>query len=278
MDARAIQRHETGYPARLHALANPPSPLWIRGDWRPAERAVAVVGARAATARALDAARALGAALSTAGVDVISGGALGVDGAAHRGVLDAGGSGKTVAVLGTGIDIAYPERHRDLFHEIAGGGGALLTQFAPGVAPRRTSFPVRNTIIAGLSDLVVVVEAALGSGTEHTVRAMRALGRRVAAWPGSAGADRCILDGAAAVTSADDVLAVLEGGAPAAAVLPDDPDAQSLYAALDAVPRDVGELAFRAGLAIGTCASAVVDLELGGFAARAAGGRYLRLR
>lgn len=281
MGARAVHPGEAGYPERLLALAAPPTPLWIRGVWTPARRAVALVGARAATARALEAARDLGAALAQAGVDVVSGGALGVDAASHRGALDVAGAenaGHTVAVLGTGIDVAYPERNAQLFDEIVATGGALMTQFAPGAQPRRHSFPVRNAAIAALADLVVVVEAGLASGTAHTVRAARSLGRPVAAMPGSAGADAFILDGAIAVSSARDVLAVLDGERPAPPALPDDPDAARLYRALDHVPRDVGELAFRAGLAIGTCAAMVVDLELGGLAARAAGGRYLRLR
>jgi predicted Rossmann fold nucleotide-binding protein DprA/Smf involved in DNA uptake len=107
---------------------------------------------------------------------------------------------------------------------------------------------------------------------------MKALGRPVAAIAGSPGTDALILDGAIAVGNTADVLAVLDGKRPAPPPLPEDPMAAKLYAALDDVPRDVGELAFRAGLAVGTCAAMVVDLELGGLAARAAGGRYLRLR
>ena len=282
MEAKAIHRSETGYPARLHALGEPPTPLWIRGDWTPARRAVALVGARAATAQGLESARALGAALASAGVDVISGGALGIDAASHRGALDSAGSdgvGHTVAVLGTGIDVAYPERNARMFDEIVASGGALVTQFEPGVQPRRQTFPVRNIVIAGLADVVVVVEAGMASGTTHTVRAMHSLGRPVAALPGSYGTDALIVGGGAiAVGGAEDVLAVLDGKRPAPPALPDDPIAAKIYAALDDVPRDVGELAYRAGLAVGTCAALVVDLELGGLAARAAGGRYLRLR
>ena len=284
MDAKAIQQHETGYPARLLALAEPPSPLWMRGRWAPAERSVAMVGARAATGQGMDTARELALELARAGVDIISGGALGIDAASHRGALDAlaragdGGCGRTVAVLGTGVDVAYPERNAGLFDDIVNSGGALVTQFAPGMQPRRQSFPVRNAVIAGLADVVVVVEAGLASGTAHTVKAMNALGRTVAAMPGSPGADRFILDGAQPVTSVADVLAVLDGRAPAPPALPEDPLAARVYAVLDGTPRDVGELAFRSGLAVGTCAAMVVDLELGGLAARAAGGRYLRLR
>ncbi|MGZ3406428.1 MAG: DNA-processing protein DprA [Polyangia bacterium] len=282
MEARAIHSSERGYPARLHALGEPPSPLWIRGDWTPARRAVALVGARAATAHGLESARALGAQLAAAGVDVISGGALGVDAAAHRGALDVAGSAgaaHTVAVLGTGVDVAYPERNARMFDEIVATGGALVTQFAPGAQPRKGSFPTRNIVIAGLADVVVVVEAGLASGTTHTVRAMQSLGRPVAALPGSHGTDTLIVGGGAiAVGDAADVLAILDGKRPAPPAPPEDPIVAKIYAALDDVPRDVGELAYRAGLAVGTCAALVVDLELGGLAARAAGGRYLRLR
>ncbi|HWE30210.1 MAG TPA: DNA-processing protein DprA [Polyangia bacterium] len=266
----------------MTALAEPPTPLWIRGAWTPGRRAVALVGARAATARGLEAARELGARLASAGVDVVSGGALGIDAASHRGALDVArsdGAARTVAVLGTGIDVAYPERNAAMFDEIVASGGALVTQFEPGAQPRKSSFPSRNVIIAALADVVVVVEAGLASGTTHTVRAMRALGRAVAALPGSQGTDALIVSGAAvAVADADDVLAILDGKRPAPPALPEDPLAAKIYAVLDDVPRDVGELAFRAGLAVGTCAAMVVDLELGGLAARAAGGRYLRLR
>src|SRR5579863_8703940 len=138
MEARAIHTTDPGYPERLHALVDAPSPLWIRGAWTPATRSVAIVGARAATGRALETTRALSAELCARGIDVVSGGALGVDAAAHRGaldVLDRQGSARTVAVLGTGVDVAYPERNAAMFEEIVASGGALVTQFAPGMQP-----------------------------------------------------------------------------------------------------------------------------------------------
>jgi DNA processing protein len=285
--AQAFERGQLGYPVRLATLDDAPAAVWIAGRWSPAERAVAVVGARAAGARAIELGRAIGAHLTRVGVDVISGGAIGVDAAAHRGALDgrvaafavAGSNpGATVAVLGTGIDVAYPARHLPLYQEVVASGGALLTQFAPGTTPRPGRFPTRNRVIAGLAELVVVVEASLQSGSLSTAAAARELGRLVAAVPGSPGTDQLILNGASAVASPDDVLAVLEGRAPAPPALPADPNAARLYAALDHVPRDVGDLAFRAGLAIGTCAALVGDLEVGGLAARASGGRYIRLR
>jgi DNA processing protein len=224
----------------------------------------------------------LGGRLAHAGFDIVSGGAIGIDAAAHRGALDAAGSddeaGRTVAVLGTGVDVVYPARHHLLYEEILAKGGALVTQFPPGTQPRPQTFPIRNRVIAALAELVVIVEAGVQSGSLYTARAARELGRQVVALPGSAGGDGLILTGARAVASAADVEAVLEGRAPAPPLLPDDPAARRLYDVLDAVPRDVGDLAFRAGLAVGTCAAMVVDLELGGLAARAAGGRYVRLR
>ncbi|HZS37300.1 MAG TPA: DNA-processing protein DprA, partial [Polyangia bacterium] len=220
---------------------------------------------------------AAGEALAKAGVDVISGGALGVDTAAHKGALAGGGA--TVAVLGSGIDVAYPERNTELFAEIVQSGkGALVTQFAPGSPPRAAQFPVRNQVIAGLAELVLVVEASEKSGSLITARFGRALGRTVVAVPGSAGTDRLLVGGALPAASPEDVLAILDGKPLAAPSLPDDPDARRLYQALDAVPRDVGDLAFRAGMAIGTASAVVIDLELDGLAARASGGRYVRLR
>jgi DNA processing protein len=269
---------DSGYPARLAALPEPPSPLWIAGAWVPSERAVAVVGARAATLRGLEFAHEIGRVLGAAGIDVISGGALGIDGEAHRGALEAGGA--TVAVLGTGIGVDYPARHTELFAQIRASRGALVTQFPPGSEPRRAAFPQRNAIIAALADAVVVVEAGEQSGTLHTVRVARALGRPVLAVPGSVGTDALLVADALPVWSANDVLAIVEGRPHDVAPppLPNQPEAQRLYEALDSVPRDVSDLAFRAGLAVGTCAAVVMDLELDGLAARAAGGRYIRLR
>ncbi len=276
LGVRELRPGDDGYPVRLSdTLADPPGSLWMSGCYRAAERTVAIVGARAASVRGEKMAREIGEAVATAGIDVISGGALGIDSAAHRGALD--GHGVTVAVLGTGIDIIYPQRHADLFQEIVREGGALLTQFPPGLGPRRFSFPTRNKIVAALGDALVVVEASGESGSLHTARAARAFHRRVLAVPGSAGTDALLLEGALPVACAADVVAVLQGGEAAPPILPEDPDALRLYAALDRVPRDVSDLAFRAGLAVGTCAAAVIDLELGGLVARAAGGRYLRL-
>jgi DNA processing protein len=280
MQPRALHKGSDAYPRRLARDPAAPETLWVSGPWPggfESRSAVAVVGSRAASRRALDLSYELGQRLGAMGIDIISGGAIGVDAAAHEGALDA--EGTTVAVLGTGIDIVYPERHAALFARIR-QTGALVTQFAPGTTPRPGRFPMRNRVIAALADVVVIVEASLDSGSLHTAQATRLLGRTLAAVPGSAGNDQLILDGAVAVESPDDVLAVVEGRLVAPPALPEDPDALRVYQALDGTPRDVGELAFRAGLAIGTCAAMVIDLEARGLVARApdTGGRYVRLR
>jgi len=147
--------------------------LFAVGAWPGTSRCVAIVGARAASGHAAAAARALAADLAGCGYAVVSGGAIGIDAAAHRGALDAGG--ETVAVMATGLDIAYPARNRPLFGEIvATGRGALLSPFPLGVPPRRYRFVRRNRIIAGLADAVVVVEAGLASGSLYTAAATRA--------------------------------------------------------------------------------------------------------
>ncbi len=279
--ARAFAPTDDGYPRRLAGIADPPAQLWMAGPWSPAPLSVAVVGARAASGRGLEFACSVGATLAAAGVDVISGGAFGVDAAAHEGALaakSAGRLGATVAVLGTGIDVAYPARHAALFGEIA-RRGALVSEFPLGLGPRRSAFPRRNRVIAALADLVVVVEASTQSGSLHTARAAKMLGRRLAVLPGSAGTDGLALCGAVVVINdASDVLALVRGEPVSAARRPGDPQLAGLHDLLDGIPRDLGDLAFRAGIAIGSCAAAMAELELAGLAARAEGGRYVRLR
>jgi DNA processing protein len=276
--ARQVQAGSDEYPVALRGLGEDfaPATLWMRGVV-PAGPAVAVVGARHASAIGLVAARVIGSGLAAEGRLVVSGGAAGVDGAAHRGAIDAGGA--TVVVLGTGIDIAYPPRHAPLFDDAVAAGGAVLSQFPLGTPPSRWSFPRRNAVIAALSDVVVVVEAGGNSGALHTAAAAEELGRRVVVMTGSPGCDRLAAAGAAFGRDASDVLAVALGEAQSArpVPLPADPRALRLYHALDGTPRDLGELASRAGLLAAEAMSLAIDLELGGHAARAAGGRYLRL-
>jgi DNA processing protein len=155
----------------------------------------------------------LAAELAGAGVVVVSGLAVGIDAAAHRGALNGGGA--TVAVMGTGVDVVYPASHRELANQILAGGGALVSQFPDGAGPMRHHFPARNLTMAALCDAVVVVEAALGSGALITAEAALELGKEVLAVPGSifsplsVGTHGLIRDGAGLVQNARDVLAAL---------------------------------------------------------------------
>lgn len=188
--------------------------LRTRGRWPPPEGPrVAIVGSRRPSPYGEAVAEQLGAELARAGVIVISGLALGIDAAAHRGALI--GGGVTVAVMGTGVDVVYPAAHVKLAEEILAGGGALVSQFPDGTTPRRNNFPARNWTMATLSDVVVVVEAALGSGALITAEAALDLHKEVMAVPGSVfsplsvGTHGLIRDGAGLVQNARDVMAAL---------------------------------------------------------------------
>ncbi len=208
-----------GYPGGLRELHDPPPLLFLLGDpGRLEGRRVAVVGSRRATPVGRRMAERLGCDLARAGVGVWSGLALGVDGAAHRGALE--GKGGTVAVLGSGLDRTYPRAHGALQARIAREGLAL-TEFPPGTRPRPHHFPRRNRILAALTEAVVVVEAAPGSGALLTVDHAQDLGRPILAVPGSVeseqsrGTNALLRDGAHLVQDAGDVLDHLRWGLPA---------------------------------------------------------------
>jgi DNA processing protein len=203
-----LQPEAPGFPDRLTRLGWRHG-LYVRGTLTTETRAVAIVGARAASRIAIDRAHVIGRHFAARGVHVVSGGAIGIDGAAHRGALDGGGT--TTVVLGTGIDVTYPDRHAALFERVVARGGALISMLPPGVTPRRSTFVQRNPLIAALADLVIVVEADVRSGSLSTARAARLLGRPVAAWPGSRGCDRLLASGAALVEHEADAVAALDG-------------------------------------------------------------------
>jgi len=204
-----VLRGDPGYPARLDPIPDPPPALWTRGALGPCRRAVAVVGSRSATPHGLELGFRLGQGLAAAGFEVVSGMARGVDAAAHLGALR--GGGRTIAVLGCGADVVYPPEYRHLAAEIE-AGGALVSEFAPGVPPRGWHFPRRNRIISGLSLGVVIVEAAQRSGSLITARCALEQGRSVMAVPGAVlsgrnrGAHALIRDGAGVVEDARDVV------------------------------------------------------------------------
>jgi len=179
---RFIDPRAADWPDRLSHLARPPGGLWIWGAAVPRLPAVAVVGSRRATPAGIDIARCLGRDLASLGIQVISGMALGIDAAAHRGALEAGG--ETVAVLGCGIDVCYPAAHGGLRSQIV-ATGCVLSEEERGSEPFKSQFPKRNRLIAALALAVVVVEATARSGALSTARWAADLGREVLAVPGS---------------------------------------------------------------------------------------------
>ena len=276
-----------GFPDHLNHLHHPPPLLFLRGDPSLLHApAVAVVGSRRASEYGRGMARSMGEGLARAGVAVVSGLALGIDGAAHRGALAAGGG--TIAVLGCGPDVAYPPSHGRLFRDIL-EKGLVVSEFLPGEAPLPHHFPRRNRLIAGLAEAVVVVEAARKSGALITVEHALEIGRDVFAVPGtvgrpqSEGANALIRDGAGLVSNAHDVLL----GIGLADALPDprsrdrapsglDARQRALWDALEAEPGHIDLLARRARLDVATAAATLSVMEIHGWVRRAPGLRFAR--
>lgn len=273
---RWVPAGDTGFPVRLWSVSDPPLGVFVRGEV-PTGRAVALVGARRATTYGREVGEYLGRELALAGVAVVSGMARGVDAAAHRGALAAGGP--TVAVWGAGPDRVYPPEHGELADEIA-RHGCLVTEYPPGSPPLPHHFPERNRIIAGLAEAVIVVEADERSGALITARLALDEGREVLAVPGSvfsrlsAGPNGLLRAGAAPVLSADDVLAVLGLPPKAAARGGAEPDLVALIPPGEAVTVD--RLAAASGRPVAAVLEGLLVLELGGKVAREADGRYRR--
>lgn len=272
---RLLEPDHREFPSAFFDLPVPPDRLWVRGTV-PADgvRTVAMVGSRATSRRGATAIAALSADLAAQGWVVVSGGALGIDAAAHAGALEA--RGLTFAVLGCGIDVLYPDRHGPLFARILQGGGGLLSEYGPGTPPRRGQFPRRNRLVAALAQVVVVGESRPGSGALITARQAQALGRPLLAIPGSAGTDGLLALGAALpVQSAGDLELALAPGArvaTGAAVLR--PLFQRVLEILgqDALGAEV--LAQRLGLPLAEALGALCEAELAGLVSRAPGARF----
>jgi DNA processing protein len=195
-------------PQRLNALGWR-EPVFLRGALPSDGPAVAIVGSRAASKAGMERAHQLARHLGARGIHVVSGGALGIDGAAHRGALAAGAT--TTVVLGNGLDIAYPARHAQMFRDVLARGGGLASLWPDGVEPRPYMFPRRNHLIAALADAVIVVEADVRSGSLSTAQAARKLGRIVAAWPGTRGCARLLTTGAGIVETDEDAELAVRG-------------------------------------------------------------------
>lgn len=274
---------EAAYPARLAADPDPPPLVFWRGN--PAALggpAVAVVGTRRCTSYGLDVARELGRDLGRSGVTVVSGLALGIDGAAHEGAL-VGAGGLPVAVVGSGLDVVYPPRHRPLWRRVS-EAGLILSEAPLGASPEGWRFPLRNRIIAALSQVVVVVESHASGGSLSTVRAAEARGITVMAVPGSVrspssvGTNRLLADGVAPVIDAQDVVVALslQGAAISTSSLATKPapqvevegEAATVLAAVDWTPTTTEEVLRRTRLPLGQASSTLTQLEVRGLVRR----------
>jgi len=284
--ARVLTWESPDYPRLLREIPDSPPVLYARGTLVGDDWAVAVVGTRRASAYGRQVTRHLVSALARSGITIVSGLARGIDAEAHRAALDAGG--RTIAVLGCGIDRVYPPENRGLAEDIV-AQGALLTDYPVGTPPEGGNFPPRNRIISGLSLGVLVTEAGKRSGARITADYAAEQGRDVFAvpgsilGPGSAGTNALIQEGAKLVTCPEDVLEELNltmmvEQAEARRVLPTDETEAALLAHLSAEPVHVDELGRQVGMPIARVTSALAMMELKGMVRQVGGMRYIVAR
>lgn len=287
-DADIITIYDKAYPELLRHIADPPLVLYCRGRLEPDEMCMAVVGSRRATFYGLDMAKRLSRELAEHGVTIVSGMARGIDSRAHRGALEAGG--RTIAVLGCGIDMAYPPENRGLMEEII-RHGAVISEYLPGTEPSRYNFPARNRIISGMSHGVTIVEAGEKSGSLITADYALEQGRDVFAVPGninscgSRGTNRLIRDGAKIVTCVGDILDELNishdtkntyGGANRAALMKLGREEKTIAQRLLNGPVHLDVISRDCGISVQMASSILLMLELSGFVEQLPG-KYYRL-
>jgi DNA processing protein len=288
---RLVTLEDPGYPELLRTIPDPPLALYVSGSLRESDRvAVAIVGSRRASPYGTQCAERLAYELSLRGVTVVSGLARGIDSAAHRGALRA--SGRTLAVLGSGVQRIYPPEHEGLAHQVA-GAGAVLSEYPMETEPLPHHFPRRNRIISGLSLGVVVVEAAARSGALITADCALEQGREVFAVPGpmtavtSQGTHQLLKQGARLVTSVDDILEELRLE-PQAAAAPCQPCAvpsdlaaserQVLACVGQDQPSFIDSIAAQSGLAAAEVSSVLLQLELKRLVQQLPGKQFVRAR
>lgn len=284
---RLISWDDPAYPSYLKQIPSPPPLLFFKGDFLPEdEYAVAIVGTRRSTVYGRECALRLSQNLVAAGVTIVSGLARGIDGVAHRAALEAGG--RTIAVLGNGLDTIYPSEHRQLAAQIV-QRGALVSEHALGVHPEARHFPARNRIISGLSLAVVVVEGRWSSGAIITAKQALEQGREVFAVPGSIlsqsseGPNRLLKEGATPALSATDILEALNltqvtQQLDARHILPTDPAEAQLLEKLSAEPLHIDEIGRIMQLPAPEVASALAMLELKGLVRQVGGMQYVLAR
>jgi DNA processing protein len=283
--AKVLTWESEEYPERLREVVDSPPVLYTLGDFAPPDSwAVAVVGTRRATAYGREVTARLTSELAEAGVTIISGLARGIDSGAHNAALDSGG--RTIAVLGSGVDVIYPPENRGLAQRIvAEGRGAVISEFPLGTQPDAVNFPSRNRIISGLSLGVLVVEAAERSGALITVTFALEQGRDVFAVPGpitsrsSDGPNHLLKQGAKCVTSARDILDELNMGMVAEHVeavrsLPTDPTERKLLEYLQESTQHIDDLTNKSGLPASTVSAVLTMMELKGMVRHVGGMQY----
>lgn len=271
---RFITPHDEEYPKRLLAIHGYPMGIFYKGRLPEDERpAAAVIGARNCTNYGKQMASYLARELSEAGVQIISGLAWGIDGAGHKGALEAGGD--TYGVLGCGINVCYPRENYDLYERLIEHGG-ILTEFVPDESPRPGNFPMRNRIISGISDVVLVIEARERSGSLITANLGLEQGKEIFALPGrvtdpvSAGCNRLIRDGAGILLSPDSVLEYFELQSGKILRVHEKnknglaKKEKMVYSCLDLQPKNLEEIVFLSGLSVSDCMSALLELEISG--------------
>lgn len=286
-EIRFLRRGTKEYPKRLSVIPSPPYFLYIKGTLPEEEiPAAAVVGARNCTAYGRQYAEQFASGLSRHGIAIVSGMALGIDGAAQRGALRAGG--KTVAVLGCGVDICYPREHIGLYKDILDAGGGILSEYPPGTPPLPGNFPARNRIISGLSDIVLVMEARQKSGSLITADMALEQGKDVYALPGpidsclSIGCHRLIQQGAGILMSPEELLEELEfgdsnlcGKIKEKQIKLESP-LDLVYSCLGFCQKDLQQIVEETELPVQTVIGALTDLTLQGYAEEISKNNYVK--
>ncbi len=273
------------YPGRLTHIYGNPVGIYVKGRLPEEEMpTVAVIGARNCSSYGFQVARALGASLSREGIQIVSGMARGVDGAGHEGALMAEGS--TFAVLGSGVDVCYPRDHFEMYMQIPRQGG-VLSEFAPGTRALARNFPMRNRIISGLSDLIVVVEAREKSGSLITAELALEQGKDVYAVPGmvtadlSKGCNQLIRQGAGIVTGPDDILEYFQIKREKKLKLREKnvrglaKKEKKVYSCLNLQPKFIDQVAEDSGLPLTECMTILLELELAGYVLQPASHYYV---
>lgn len=284
--AHILTWEDEGYPKLLAEIPDPPPVLYVRGELKPEDGwAMAVVGTRRASTYGREVTRRLVTVLAQSGVTIVSGLARGIDAVAHQAALEAGG--RTIAVLGCGIDLVYPPEHRELARRIA-AQGVLVTEYPPGTPPEPGNFPPRNRIISGLSLGILITEAGRDSGALITADYAAEQGRDVFAVPGSilsagsAGTNRLIQDGAKPVLDAADILQELNltmvaEQKEARQALPTTETEALILAHLSAEPVHVDDLTRVVGLPVAQVTSTLALMELKGMVRQVGGMKYVAL-